>query len=124
MTPVPHIWTVVPVKSLAAAKQRLSPLLNDLERQRLARAMFEDVLAACVSARLLAGIKPLLPPLGDLALDLDQPEDLARFLALPGTTRSHRVLLDLEVPLRLAPFLRTAAAEYLWRDPPFDQASL
>jgi 2-phospho-L-lactate guanylyltransferase len=50
-----QIWAIVPVKSLAAAKQRLAPLLGCSEREMLARAMFEDVLDACVAARSLAG---------------------------------------------------------------------
>ena len=37
---------LVPVKTLREAKQRLSPLLTPWERQALARAMLEDVLAA------------------------------------------------------------------------------
>jgi 2-phospho-L-lactate guanylyltransferase len=228
MTAAPSIWAVVPVKSPAAAKQRLSPLLDRCERQRLAYAMVEDVLAACVDARRLAGIavvtadaavaalaeaagalviaeaqergtnaaveagiravsavasgvvvlpadvphvtaasidaaarlgarpkalvlvpasrdngtnllactppdlirpsfgpgsfvrhrllaeragiEPLLPSLGALDLDLDRPEDLARFLALPTTTRSHRALLDLDVPARLSPIPCASAA--------------
>jgi len=55
MTGAPQIWAIVPVKSLAAAKRRLSPLLDGSERQVLARAMFEDVLNACMAAGSLAG---------------------------------------------------------------------
>jgi 2-phospho-L-lactate guanylyltransferase len=55
MTAAPQIWAVVPVKSLPAAKQRLAPLLERSERQMLARAMFEDVLDACMAAGSLAG---------------------------------------------------------------------
>lgn len=221
MMALSRIWTIVPVKSLATAKRRLAPLLDACERQRLARAMLEDVLDACVGARALAGIAvvtadadvaeiadragafvlkercergtnaateagigavaafasgvivlpadvphvtvasldaaarlcapgnalvlvparrdggtnllacappeliapsfgpasfsrhcalaeragiaPLLPRLGRLDLDLDRPEDVASFLALPATTRAHRVLHDLDVPARLRP---------------------
>jgi 2-phospho-L-lactate guanylyltransferase len=228
MTAAQSIWAVVPVKSPDTAKQRLAPLLDRRERRRLAFAMLEDVLAACVEARRLAGIavvtadaevaalaeeavalvvreaeehgtnaaveaglsaaaavasgvvvlpadvpqvtaasldaaarlaagpkalvlvearrdggtnllactppdlirpsfgpgsfarhrltaaragvEPLLPSLGDLDLDLDRPEDLARFLALPATTRSHRVLVDLGVPARLNPVPSAPAA--------------
>jgi 2-phospho-L-lactate guanylyltransferase len=46
---------VVPVKALPAAKQRLAPLLDGSERQRLARAMFEDMLDACMTAGSLTG---------------------------------------------------------------------
>jgi 2-phospho-L-lactate guanylyltransferase (CobY/MobA/RfbA family) len=35
---------LVPVKNLAAAKQRLSPVLTPKERLELAQAMCEDVL--------------------------------------------------------------------------------
>lgn len=228
MTDTRHIWAVVPVKSLAAAKQRLARLLAAGERRRLARAMLQDVLDACIGARLLAGIavvtaddevaavaaeagalvlkercerginaaigagiravagvasgvivlpadvphvtaaaldaaarlcagentlvlvpasrdggtnllacappdliapsfgpgsfarhgalaeragiELLLPSLGRLDLDLDRPEDIASFLALPATTRSHRVLLDLEVPARLRTVLDRSSA--------------
>lgn len=223
MTATPSIWAVVPVKSPSAAKQRLAPLLDARERRRLARAMLDDVLEACIGARLLAGIvvvtadpevaalaeeagalalreaqergtnaaieagigavtafasgvvvvpadvphataasidsaarlcarapalvlvpasrdggtnllacsppdlirpsfgagsfarhcasaaragiAPLLPSLGRLDLDLDRPADIEAFLALPATTRTHRVLLDLDVPARLRPVL-------------------
>jgi 2-phospho-L-lactate guanylyltransferase len=219
MITTPQIWAVVPVKSLSMAKQRLAPLLDAGERRRLARAMFEDVLAACVAASRLAGIvvvtadaevaalattsgalvvaeaqergtnaaveagigtlsdvvsgvivlpadvphvspaaidaaarlcareralvlvpasgdggtnlfactpphllrpsfgtgsfarhfalaaraglEPLLPRLGQLDLDLDRPDDLARFLELRSATRAHRVLVELDVPARL-----------------------
>jgi 2-phospho-L-lactate/phosphoenolpyruvate guanylyltransferase len=40
------IHAVIPVKSFASAKQRMSPFLNGTERARLARLMFEDVLDA------------------------------------------------------------------------------
>ncbi len=50
------VWAAVPVKSLAAAKQRLSPLLDGAERQALFRAMLEDVLAALTRVDELAGV--------------------------------------------------------------------
>ena len=40
------IHAVIPVKSFACAKQRMSPFLNMIERAHLARLMFEDVLDA------------------------------------------------------------------------------
>lgn len=51
----PSVWAAVPVKEFAGAKQRLSPLLTPEQRQALAAAMVEDVLAALADAP-LAGI--------------------------------------------------------------------
>lgn len=39
-------WVIVPAKSFALAKRRLSPLLSDSERAMLARMMLADVLGA------------------------------------------------------------------------------
>jgi 2-phospho-L-lactate guanylyltransferase len=55
MTDTADICAVVPVKDTAAAKQRLAPALPADLRQGLALAMLEDVLAALVEARGLAG---------------------------------------------------------------------
>ena len=44
------VLAAVPVKDLVNAKQRLIPLLGAEQRQALARAMLEDVLAALVAA--------------------------------------------------------------------------
>ena len=49
------IWAAVPVKEFAGAKQRLASLLAPEQRQALAAAMLEDVLAALVESP-LAGI--------------------------------------------------------------------
>ena len=49
------IWAAVPVKEFTGAKQRLAPLLTPEQRQALAAAMLEDVLAA-LSGASLAGI--------------------------------------------------------------------
>jgi 2-phospho-L-lactate guanylyltransferase len=51
----PDIWAAVPVKEFAGAKQRLAPLLTPEQRQALAAAMLEDVLAVLADAP-LAGI--------------------------------------------------------------------
>ena len=51
-----HICAVVPVKDTAQAKQRLAGVLSGTQRQQLALAMLEDVLAVLASARELAGI--------------------------------------------------------------------
>ena len=49
-------WAVVPVKSLADAKTRLSPVLSPDERRCLFALMLEDLLTALTAARGLAGI--------------------------------------------------------------------
>jgi len=50
------MWAVVPVKDLAGAKARLSPVLNADERRGLFRAMLRDVLAALGDTPSLDGI--------------------------------------------------------------------
>jgi len=54
MSTAGEIWAVVPVKGTASAKQRLAPALPQGQRQALALAMLEDVLAALAAARGLA----------------------------------------------------------------------
>jgi 2-phospho-L-lactate guanylyltransferase len=51
-----RIWAVVPVKSFARAKARLAPLLDSCQREELARAMLQDVLAALQTVAQLSGI--------------------------------------------------------------------
>lgn len=50
------IWAVVPVKETVLAKQRLADVLSPRVRQRLAVAMFEDVMQALAAAPGLNGI--------------------------------------------------------------------
>jgi 2-phospho-L-lactate guanylyltransferase len=50
------VWAVVPVKEIAAAKERLAGALPRAIRQALALAMLEDVMAALAATRDLAGI--------------------------------------------------------------------
>ena len=50
------VWACVPVKEFTGAKQRLSSLLTPPQRELLAAAMLEDVLAALAGATRLAGI--------------------------------------------------------------------
>jgi 2-phospho-L-lactate guanylyltransferase len=50
------IWAVVPVKETEGAKQRLAAVLSSKQRQALALAMLEDVLAALAETPGLAGI--------------------------------------------------------------------
>jgi 2-phospho-L-lactate guanylyltransferase len=49
-------WAVVPVKSLAEAKTRLSPVLSPAERRQLFTLMLTDVLTALTAAGGLAGV--------------------------------------------------------------------
>jgi 2-phospho-L-lactate guanylyltransferase len=57
------VWAAVPVKEFACAKQRLAPMLTPRQRQALAAAMLEDVLAALAQASLggimIATVDPL-----------------------------------------------------------------
>jgi 2-phospho-L-lactate guanylyltransferase len=50
------IWAVVPVKETEGAKQRLSSVLSASQRQGLAMAMLEDVVAALAEVPNLTGI--------------------------------------------------------------------
>jgi 2-phospho-L-lactate/phosphoenolpyruvate guanylyltransferase len=50
------VVAVVPLKNLAAAKSRLSSVLNDVERRGLVEAMLSDVLDALAAARGLSEI--------------------------------------------------------------------
>ncbi|QIB35352.1 2-phospho-L-lactate guanylyltransferase [Ancylobacter pratisalsi] len=50
------IWAVVPVKSFAAAKQRLAGAFSPRQRHALVRAMMRDVLVALRATRGLDGI--------------------------------------------------------------------
>jgi 2-phospho-L-lactate guanylyltransferase len=56
MTTRPIIHAVVPVKDTRQAKQRLAGVLSGAQRQELALAMLEDVLAALARVDELAGI--------------------------------------------------------------------
>jgi 2-phospho-L-lactate/phosphoenolpyruvate guanylyltransferase len=62
-----EIWAAVPVKEFAGAKQRLAGLLTPEQRQVLAAAMLEDVLAALADGP-LAGI--MVNTLDPIATDL------------------------------------------------------
>ena len=53
---VGDVWAVLPVKAWSEAKRRLSPVLSGEERQELARAMLDDVLAAAEGASRVAGV--------------------------------------------------------------------
>src|SRR5262249_58955828 len=56
MTAPPIIYGVVPVKNTRQAKQRLAGVLDRAQRQELALAMLEDVLAVLARIDELAGI--------------------------------------------------------------------
>ncbi len=53
---VTNVWACVPVKEFTGAKSRLSAMLSGGQRETLAAAMLEDVLAALAGATRLAGI--------------------------------------------------------------------
>jgi 2-phospho-L-lactate/phosphoenolpyruvate guanylyltransferase len=57
------IWAAVPVKEFVGAKQRLASLLTPEQRQALAVAMLEDVLAALVDAPLAGVVVNTVDPL-------------------------------------------------------------
>ena len=62
------IWAAVPVKEFIGAKQRLASLLTPEQRQALAAAMLEDVLAALADAPIAGIMVNTLDPLaGELA---------------------------------------------------------
>jgi len=50
------LFTLIPVKNFACAKQRLSSILSPEEREALAEAMFRDVLGQTVASRAVAAI--------------------------------------------------------------------
>lgn len=53
---LPDVWTVLPVKRLDLAKQRLAPVLSNAERMMLARTMLHDVLLTLSATPELRGI--------------------------------------------------------------------
>ncbi len=57
------IWAAVPVKEFIGAKQRLAAMLTPEQRQALAAAMVEDVLAALAGAKLAGIMVNTLDPL-------------------------------------------------------------
>jgi 2-phospho-L-lactate guanylyltransferase len=57
------IWAAVPVKEFVGAKQRLASLLTPEQRQALAAARLEDVLAALVDAPLAGVVVNTVDPL-------------------------------------------------------------
>lgn len=57
------VWAAVPVKEFTGAKQRLAPLLSPEQREALAAAMLEDVLAALADAPLDGIMVNTLDPL-------------------------------------------------------------
>ena len=50
------MWAVLPIKSIASAKQRLAPVLDAEARQALVRAMIEDVLSTLSRVTALDGV--------------------------------------------------------------------
>jgi 2-phospho-L-lactate guanylyltransferase len=72
----------VPVKSLDRTKSRLAPVLSSSERARLAMAMFEDVLDACLNQQ---GWEPWVISRSEAVLQLANRRGV-RPLAEAGTT--------------------------------------
>jgi 2-phospho-L-lactate guanylyltransferase len=71
----------------------------DLVETRFGPGSFQRHLREAASA----GVEARLPSLGRLDLDLDCPDDIRAFLDLPTTTRTRRVLIDLDLRTRLEP---------------------
>jgi 2-phospho-L-lactate guanylyltransferase len=71
-----------------------------------------DSFARHCAAAARAGVAPQITTAGGLDLDLDGPEDLGSFLALGSATRSHRLLLELDLGPRSeqTPALRRSLA--------------
>jgi 2-phospho-L-lactate guanylyltransferase len=89
------VWAVVPIKSFAQAKTRLSSVLPPDDRQRLACAMADDVLSAiCASGK--ADLLCILTDHGSQAVD-----ELAR---------RHGALALLDLQVASAPGLNAAIA--------------
>src|SRR5437899_1913132 len=91
------IFALLPVKSPAHAKQRLSPLLTPDQRERLARLMYEEMLATLCSSRNLDRVvvvtsHPAAAHPGGLMFDIDTPEDVAELLARAPGNRVTRFL--------------------------------
>jgi len=83
------VWAVVPLKKLAGAKQRLRPLLDPAERERLVLAMVEDVLSALRATPGLTGI--LIVSRAAEAAELAARYDTELFAEPPGADLSESV---------------------------------
>lgn len=85
----PRVAVAVPMKSLAQAKQRLRPAVGDLDRQRLASAMFRHVLDAIVASGVadMAGVVASDPDVLALAAE-------SHFEAIPETGRGYNAAVD------------------------------
>jgi 2-phospho-L-lactate guanylyltransferase len=97
-----RIWAMVPVKSFCRAKARLAALIDSAQREQLARAMLEDV---------LAGLRKLDQLSGILVVSADTE---AREIAHANGARAIDDPLENgpNVAIRLAlPFLRDAQAD-------------
>jgi 2-phospho-L-lactate/phosphoenolpyruvate guanylyltransferase len=67
----------------------------------LAPAFGPDSFARHVESARRRGIEARIRRLASVALDLDRADDIAEFMAQPGTTRTHRYLADIGVVTRL-----------------------
>lgn len=65
-------WCVIPVKTLARAKQRLAPALSPSERAELVKVMATDVIRAARSTVELAGVAVVTPDAQVAAIARDE----------------------------------------------------
>jgi 2-phospho-L-lactate/phosphoenolpyruvate guanylyltransferase len=120
-----RVWAVVPVKSFARAKARLAELLEEHQREQLARIMLEDVLTSLQRLETLSGIlvvsgddgaKEIAGAHGATAVDdpLEDGPNAAIRLALPVLRKARAdamMVLPADVPQldadELLPIVRT-----------------
>src|SRR5579871_6872770 len=76
------VWALVPAKSFARAKSRLSPILDAQARRDLARSMLEHVLSVLAECPEIAGVM--------VVTDGDEVADLARARGGGAAPRRHR----------------------------------
>lgn len=115
-------FALIPVKDLAEAKTRLVPVLDEGARRELARALFQDVLAAALACDALEGVAAVARDEEVLALareagveGLAEPGGLnvaltsaAKAVAARGVERI--IVLAADLPLAQADDIATVAA--------------
>ena len=119
------LWAVLPVKTWAEAKRRLSPILSGEERQELARSMLDDLLSAVgASERIDGALAVTADPVAGEYLDragcelLPEPRrGLNRALAaaaeeLRGRGASTMLVLPIDLPLATSADLNALCARH------------